>query len=147
EWLDVTAKLAKLGAEHARRQAEIATVRQLIAKLEATLPIAQAREEDFKSLTEQGFISAHAGQDRTRERIEQERDLATQRARLVEAYSSLSETEHSRAAYAAETQRLLSERHTQAHLKRQQLVQELGKQEQSSRPTQLHAAVGGPLQP
>lgn len=146
EWLDITAKLAKLGAEHARRQAEIATVRQLIAKLEATLPIAQSREADFKSLTEQGFISAHAVQDRTRERIEQERDLATQRARLVEAQSALSETDHTRASYSAETQRLLSERHTQASLRRQQLIQELGKHERRSRLTQLTAAVAGTVQ-
>ena len=30
----------------------------------------------FKRLADQGFMSSHAGQDRTRERIEQERDLA-----------------------------------------------------------------------
>ena len=146
EWLDISAKLARLGAEHARRQAEIATVRELIAKLEATLPIARAREADFRSLTEQGFISVHAGQDRTRERIEQERDLATQRARLVEAQSALAESDQTRIAYSAEAQRLLSERHTQAHLKRQQLIQELGKHEQRSRLTQLTAAVAGTVQ-
>ena len=146
EWQDITAKLAKLGAEQAHRQAEIATVHELIAKLEATLPIAQLREADFKSLTEQGFISAHAGQDRTRERIEQERDLATQRARLIEAKAALNEAEHTRASYSAETGRLLSERHSQAALKREQLVQELGKNEQRSRLTQLTAAVAGTVQ-
>jgi hemolysin D len=146
EWLDISAKLARLGAEHARRQAEIATVRELIAKLEATLPIAKAREADFKSLTDQGFISAHAGQDRTRERIEQERDLATQQARLVEAQSTLTESDQTRIAYTAEALRLLSERHTQANLKRQQLIQELGKNEQRSRLTQLTAAVAGTVQ-
>jgi len=146
EWLDITAKLAKLGAEQGRRQAEITTVRELIAKLEATLPLAQTREADFKSLTAQGFISAHAGQDRTRERIEQERDLATQRARLVETRAALSESEHSRAAFSAETLKLLSERNSQASLKRQQLVQELGKNEQRSRLTQLTAAVSGTVQ-
>ena len=146
EWQDVTAKLAKLGAEQAHRRAEIATVHELIAKLEATLPIAKLREADFRSLTEQGFISAHAGQDRTRERIEQERDLATQRARLIEAQAALSEAEHTRASYSAETLRLLSERNSQAALKREQLVQELGKNEQRSRLTQLTAAVAGTVQ-
>ena len=146
EWQDVTAKLAKLGAEYARRQAEMATIRALIEKLEATLPIARLREADFKSLTEQGFISAHAGQDRTRERIEQERDLATQQARLLEGRAALSESEHARAAYSAEALRLLSERHSQARLKRQQLIQELGKNEQRSRLTQLTASVAGTVQ-
>lgn len=146
EWQDITAKLAKLAAEAAHRRAEIGTVRELIAKLQATLPIAIQREADFKSLTEQGFISAHAGQDRTRERIEQERDLATQRARLVEALSALREAEHTRAAYLAETQRTLSERQALAASKRQQLMQELSKNEQRSRLTQLTSPVDGAVQ-
>ena len=76
EWSDISARLAKLAAEQARRQAEAVTVNELIRKLESTLPIARQREADFKSLQEQGFMSSHAGQDRTRERIEQESDLA-----------------------------------------------------------------------
>jgi len=146
EFQDITAKLAKLSAEQARRQAEIATVRETIAKLEATLPIAQQREADFKRLTEQGFMSSHAGQDRTRERIEQERDLATQRARLVEAQATLKETENARVAYVAETQRLLNERQAQAHSKREQLTQERSKTEQRTRLTQLTAPVTGTVQ-
>ena len=146
EWQDITAKLAKLDAEKARHQAEAATVRATIAKLDATLPIAQQREADFKNLTDQGFMSTHAGQDRTRERIEQERDLATQRARLQEAQATLQESVQARAAYLAETQRALSERHAQATSKRQQLTQELSKTEQRSRLTQLTAPVAGTVQ-
>ena len=89
EWADINAKLARYAAEAARRQAEIATAEQLVAKLQATVPLAQQREKDFKALTEQGFVAGHAGQDRTRERIEQERDLATAQARLREAQAAL----------------------------------------------------------
>ncbi|MEO8080326.1 MAG: HlyD family type I secretion periplasmic adaptor subunit [Caldimonas sp.] len=146
EWRDITAKLSKLGSEHDRREAEIATVRELVAKLDATLPIAQQREADFKSLTAQGFMSSHAVQDRTRDRIEQERDLAMQKARLLEAKAALMEAQSARLAYLAETQRLLSERHAGAQLKRQQLVQEHSKAEQRSRLTQLTAPVAGKVQ-
>jgi hemolysin D len=146
EWADITARLAKLGAEQTRRQAEIATVREIINKLEATLPIARQREADFKGLTEQGFVSSHAGQDRTRERIEQESDLATQRARLAEAQAALLESTQARAAYLAETQRSLSERHSLAQSKREQLTQERNKTEQRSRLTQLTAPVDGIVQ-
>ena len=146
EWEDITAKLSKLSAEQAHRVAEIATVRELIAKLQATLPIARQREADFKSLTAQGFMSSHAEQDRTRERIEQESDLATQRARLIEAQAALREAEHTRTAYAAETQRLLSERHAQALLKHRQLIHEVSKNEQRSRLTQMTAPVAGTVQ-
>ena len=85
EWQDISAKLAKLAAESARRQAEIGTVKESIAKLEATVPMAKTRETDYKKLVDQGFISSHATQDKTRERFELESDLATLRARLREA--------------------------------------------------------------
>ncbi|WOB05897.1 HlyD family type I secretion periplasmic adaptor subunit [Piscinibacter gummiphilus] len=146
EWQDINAKLAKLGAEHARRQAEIATVQETIAKLDATLPLAQQREADFKRLTSEGFISDHARQDRTRERIEQERDLATQKARLAEAQAALTESDNARSAYLAETQRTLNDRQAQASTKRIQLTQERSKTEQRTRLTQLTAPVAGTVQ-
>ena len=146
EWQDIQARLAKLDAEHARRQAEAATVREAIAKLEATLPLARQREADVKGLAEQGFMNQHAGQDRARERIEMERDLATQRARLNEAAAATRETEQNKAAYVAETRRNLRERQTQAALKREQLGQERNKTEQRQRLTQLTAPVAGTVQ-
>ncbi len=146
EWQDITARLARLAAERTRREAEVATVREHIAKLEATLPIAQQREADIKSLAEQGFVAGHAGQDRMRERIEQERDLATQRARLAEAQAALAESANTRSSYLAETTRTLSDRQAQAALKRQQLTQERSKAEQRSRLTQLTAPTSGTVQ-
>jgi len=146
EWQDFQARLAKLDAEHARRQAEAATVREAIAKLDATLPLARQREADVKGLAEQGFMNQHAGQDRTRERIEMERDLATQRARLSEAAAATREAEQNKAAYLAETRRSLRERQTQATLKREQLSQERNKTEQRQRLTQLTAPVAGTVQ-
>ena len=146
EWQDIAAKLAKLGAEQVRREAEIETVREMVSKLEATLPLAKQREADFKRLSDEGFMASHAGQDRTRERIEQERDLATQRARLVEAKAGLTETENTRLAYLAETRRQLSDRHSQAALRRQGLTQERSKTEHRQRLTQLTAPVTGTVQ-
>jgi hemolysin D len=122
------------------------TVRELIKKLESTLPISKQREADFRSLTEQGFMSSHAGQDRTRERIELESDLATQRARLAEAQAASNESAQARAAYLAETRRALSERQAQASSKKEQLTQEGAKAAQRSRLTQLTAPVAGTVQ-
>ena len=102
EWQDISARLARLDAEASRRQAEIATVREVIAKLDATIPMAQTREADFRKLVEQGYISSHATHDKTRERVELERDLATQRARLLAAQSTPHEAEHSKAVMRLE---------------------------------------------
>ncbi|MEO5669225.1 MAG: HlyD family type I secretion periplasmic adaptor subunit, partial [Ramlibacter sp.] len=146
EWNDITAKLAKLASEGNRRQAEVMTVREMVAKLESTVPLARQREEDFKKLTEQGFMASHAGQDRMRERIEQERDLATQKARLLEAQAALRESESTRAAFLAEVRRAVRDREAQSDLKRQQASQEQAKATQRERLTVLTAPVSGTVQ-
>lgn len=146
EWQDISAKLSKLDAESNRRQAEIATVKASIAKLEATVPMAQSREADFTKLVDQGFISSHATQDKTRERVELERDLATQRARLSEAQAAAAETEQTKAAYRAETQRQLEDRYAQASTKRIQLSADSSKATQREKQTQLISPVDGTVQ-
>jgi hemolysin D len=146
EWGDITAKLAKLSAELSHRQAEIVTVREMVAKLEATVPLAYQREEDVRKLAEQGYMASHAGQDRTRERIELERDLATQRARLLESQAALKESESTRTAYLAETRRALQDREAQADFKRQQASQEQAKATQREKLTVLTAPVVGTVQ-
>ena len=146
EWQDISAKRAKLAAEYQHRQAEIDTVQETIAKLEATVPMAQSREADFKKLVDQGYISGHATQDKTRERIELERDLSTQRARLVEAQAARKESEQTQAAYLAETRRTLQDRHALAATKHQQLNTDHTKADQRERLTQLTAPVSGVVQ-
>jgi len=146
EWADISAKLSKLSSEINRRQAEIGTARGMLAKYEATVPLARAREADFKKLVEQGFMSSHATQDKTRERIELEQDLATQRARLLEAEAALRESESARAAYQAEVRRTLYEREGQAQLRRVQASQERAKAVQRQNLTTLKAPVAGVVQ-
>lgn len=146
EWNDITAKLGKLGSEIQRRQAEVATVREGVAKLETTVPLARKREEDFVKLAEQGFVAGHAGQDRTRERIELERDLATQKAKLAETLAGLNESENARAAYLAEVRRSLYDREAQADLKRQAATQEQAKATHREKLTTLTAPVAGTIQ-
>lgn len=146
EWGEIAAKVARLRAEVGRRQAELSTVREMVAKLEATVPMARRREEDFLKLTDQGFVAGHAGQDRTRERVELERDWATQRARLAEMQAALLESENARAAYLAEVRRSLRERESQAELKQLQAVQEQAKAVQREKLTVLRAPISGVVQ-
>ncbi len=146
EWSDIAARLARIDAETARRRAEITTAQEMVAKLDSTLPLIHQREQDLKALSAQGFIASHAGQDRTRERIEMERDLATQRARLLESVATLRESETTRTAYLAETRRGLSERQAQAELRLQQSRQEHAKAVQRERLTVLSAPVSGVVQ-
>lgn len=146
EWSDITAKQAKFASEIGRRQAEISTARELIAKLEATLPLARQRERELAELAQQGYVPAHNAQDKSRERVELERDLGAQRARLAEAEAALHEAESARTAYIAETRRNLNDREGQADLKRLQAAQDQVKAVQREKLTLLTAPVSGTVQ-
>ena len=146
EWHDQQAQRAKLQADIETKQAEIATVREQVAKLKATLPLLQKREDDFTALSSQGFVSQHAGQDRTRARIEMEQDLATYRARREETKAALQQAEQARAAWAADTISKLNERHAKADLQQRQLTQEASKATQRERLTRLTASTTGTVQ-
>lgn len=146
EWLDITARRARLAAELQRRTAELSTAREMLAKLQASVPLARQRETDIQNLSAQGFIAGHAAQDRSRERMELERDLATQQARQAEAQAALLESRQTQTAYLAETRRSLGERAAQAVLKAGQLAQEGAKTAQRERQTRLVAPVSGSVQ-
>lgn len=146
EWQDLAARLARAAAEATRREAELATHRQQLAKLQTLLPLARQREADIQALSAQGFVAGHAGQDRTRERLELERDQATQQARIVEAQAALAEARQTHAAQRADAQRLHSDRLAQARLKQAQLQQEAAKATARSELTRLVAPVAGTVQ-
>ncbi len=146
EWQDLQAQRDKLEADVAMRQAELNTVREQIAKLQATLPIAKKREDDFLALQAQGFVSQHAGQDRTQVRIEMERDLATQQARLREVQAAIGQAQHSLTAWKTDTLRSLNERHAQADLQARALSAESQKTGQREKLTKLIAPVAGTVQ-
>lgn len=146
EWRDLQSRLARLDAEIIRREAETVTVQEGLTKLQTTLPLARQREADFKALTGQGFISSHAGQDRSRDRIEQERDLATQQARLRESQAALAESHQGRQAYLAEALRSLNDRLAKAKLESGQLIQQGAKAHGREQLMRLTAPVAGTVQ-
>lgn len=146
EWADIRARTAKLDAEIARKQAEAATAKEQLAKVAALLPLARHREGDFKALAEQGFVAGHAGQDRTRDRLELERDHATYAARAAEVEAGLKESRQAGTALRAELQRSLTDRAAQARLKVAQLEQEDQKVQRREQLTRLVAPIEGTVQ-
>lgn len=146
EWADFDARWMRLQAEEQRRQAEATTAQELVAKIQATLPIARQREAELRALASDGFAARHAAEDRTRERVELERDLATQQARITEVNAALHESRHAAAALRADAARQWSERATQARLRAGQLRQEGAKTQQREQLTRLLAPVAGTVQ-
>lgn len=146
EWSDIRARLGRLDAEIQRRRAELAVAEQSVARVEATLPMAKAREADYENLVSRGFVSTHATQDRRRERIELERELATLNAKRIEVDLLVAESQAGKDALLAETLRGLRDRQAEAQTRVAQLVQESIKARQRESLTQLRAPVAGTVQ-
>lgn len=140
------AKLARIDADIAKREAELRSTQEIIRKLEQTVPIARQRAHDFKDLVEKNFISKHGYLEKEQFRIEQEADLATQRSRIEELTAALQEGRSQRNALIAETKRLALDSLNEAEQKATAYGQELIKAESRGRLMTLKAPVDGTVQ-
>jgi hemolysin D len=140
------ARLAAIDAEVAKRAAEGASARELVSKLEQTVPIAQRRAADYKNLVEQNFMSQHGYLEREQARIEQERDLAYQQARSRELAASIDEARKRRASMVAEFERSAINAKVEADKRAALLEQELVKARTREQQQTLVAPVDGTVQ-
>lgn len=140
------ARLARIEADIARREAELASTGQIVLKLEQTVPIARRRADDFKDLVEKTFVSAHAYLEKEQQRIELEADLATQKGRVAELSAALREGRNQRAALVAETRRIALDSLADGEQKAAALGQEAVKAATRSRLLTLAAPVDGTVQ-
>ncbi len=143
---ELRARLARLDAEIQRREAEQRATGEWVDKLRATLPITQQRARDYQGLMEQQFVSRHGWLEREQARIEQERDLAAQLARLDEIRAALLEARRQREALLAETRRATLDTRHQAEQRAAALAQELIKARARDRLLRLTAPVSGMVQ-
>lgn len=139
-------RVAALDAEFAKREAELQSTRELVSKLEQTLPIARRRAEDYKNLVAQNFVSQHGYLEREQARIEQERDLAFQQSRERELALAIEESKRRKAAFLAETRRATTDALSAAEKKTALLSEDVVKTEQRSKLMQLASPVDGTVQ-
>ncbi len=139
-------RLAAFDAEIAKRQAELQSTRELVAKLAQTLPIAKRRAEDFKNLVDQNFVSQHGYLDREQARIEQERDLAYQQSRERELGLAVDEARQRKSAFAAEAQRSASDTLSAAEKRLAVFGQDVIRTKQREKLMQLASPVSGTVQ-
>jgi hemolysin D len=102
QWREYDQKVATFDAELDKREAELKTLRHMIAKLEQTVQIAQQRATDYRDLVQKNFISKHGLLEREQERIEKEGDLAQSQARAKELEAGIRSARANRASYVAE---------------------------------------------
>ncbi len=146
QYAEYTARMSRVSADAARREAELRSTHELVRKLEQTLPIAQQRAEDFKNLVAQNFVSRHGYLEREQTRIEQEADLANQRSRLREIEAALREVQAQRHALIAETRRVTLDSINEARQRLDGLDQERKKADSRGRLMRLVSPVDGTVQ-
>jgi len=140
------AKLAALDAEITKRTAEAASAQELVTKLQQTLPIAQRRAQDYRNLVDQKFISEHGFLEKEQARIEQERDLAFNEARVRELKAGIDEVRSRRESQIAEFERTAVNAKVDADKRAILLEQELVKNETREKQQVLTAPVDGTVQ-
>ncbi|MCX7147757.1 MAG: HlyD family type I secretion periplasmic adaptor subunit [Sulfuritalea sp.] len=140
------ARVSRIDAEIAKREAERRSTQEIVKKLEQTAPIARQRAEDFKGLVEKNFISKHGYLEKEQARIEQEADLETQRSRLKELAAAIDEARGQRNSAVAETRRLALDTLNEAEQKATGFGQELVKSDTRGKLMTLTAPVDGTVQ-
>jgi hemolysin D len=143
---EYNAKISRIDAEISRRQAELQSTRELVHKLEQTVPIAQQRAKDFKNLVDKNFVSKHGYLEREQARIEQEADLATQRSRLKELEAAQQEGRGQRQELTASTRKATLDSITEGQQKEAALEQEYLKADSREKLMQLTSPVDGTVQ-
>ena len=146
EYAAYLARLEQLDAEIERREAELHSTEESLAKLTQTLPMIQARARDYDQLRQENFVSRHGWLEKEQARIEAERDLAAQGAKREEIRASLREGRRQRAALAAETRRATLDRLHEAEQQATALEQERIKAEGRRNRMRLAAPVAGTAQ-
>lgn len=140
------AKLARIGSDVKRREAELISNVQLVRKLEQTLPIVRQRAIDFKNLADQNFVSKHGFLEREQIRIEHEADLANLKSRLNELAAGLDEVKGQKIELIAETRRAALDSIADGQQKRSALEQDLVKAESRGKLLKLYSPVNGTVQ-
>ncbi|MBV8270741.1 MAG: HlyD family type I secretion periplasmic adaptor subunit [Cupriavidus sp.] len=145
-YAEYASRRVRIEADLQRRTAERQSTLELVRKLERTVPLAQQRANDFKTLVEKNFVSKHGYYEREQARIEQEADLATQRSRLNEIDAAIREARSQLAALSAETRRIQLDSLNEAQQRLAALEQELRKADMRATLTRLVAPVDGTVQ-
>lgn len=146
QYLELQSALQQSDAEISQRTAEIQAARAWVAKLQESLPIAQQLAADYKRLLDKAYIAKHAYLEKEQQRLNQERELAVQQARVLELQAAKQQAESRRQSVLAQTRRAMLDLLHESEQRAAGLQQELSKAEQRNRLMHLTAPVDGTVQ-
>jgi hemolysin D len=139
-------KISALKAELQKREAELETTREEIAKLETTAPISRRQADDYKDLVEGRYVATHDYLEKERVAIEEAHELAAQRSRARELEAAIIEQRRDIDSAIASFQREQWESLNSAEQSAAQTREDATKADARERLTQLRAPVAGVVQ-
>jgi HlyD family type I secretion membrane fusion protein len=139
-------KIAAIERQKAQKEAEAATTKASIAKLEATIPLLQQKADVHRALIGQQLVSKLAYLETEEKLIEQQEELKVQRAHLKEAEAAIAATLETRNHTASEFERTLSGDLSEAERKAAGLREDIVKAEEKAKLQRLVAPVTGTVQ-
>lgn len=146
EFVTYQEKVGGLRSAVAQKAAEKKTAQQSIQALQDYANIASARVADYERLLVKNYVSRQEYLMREQERISAQRDLDTQRNRLVELSAGVNVAEQDLATTVSETRRTWLEEQRQAASEADQLAAELAKTQERSTSMNLISPVDGTVQ-
>lgn len=146
EWQDIRSKRERLEATAATRLAQVQATKAAAARFQSLIVSLRQRENDYSTLAQKGFLNQHAYQDKSRDRLDAENELARLQAEQVATVAAHVEAIKEQASYLAEVKKNLSTRAADALQSIERLTQERIKIRQRLGILQLHAPVDGIVQ-
>lgn len=146
EWQDMRSKRERLAATAQTRDSQTQVSKAAVHRLQALLQNLNQREVDYAALAQQGFLSQHGLQDKSRDRQDIENELLRVRAEHITAVSAHQEALKEQNAYLADIQKSLAQRLFTAQQEIERLSQEQVKSKQRLDLLQMRSPVKGTVQ-
>jgi len=143
---EIRSSLSQADAEIAQRNAEVHTAKATVDRLVQTLPITRHLSADYKKLAADLYVPQHAYLEKEQARLNQERELIVQQARVLELAEAKRAAQERKASLIAQARRELLDLQHEAESRAAAFTQELNKAEQRGRLTRLTAPVDGTVQ-
>lgn len=139
-------KMTRLESDQAQHAAELQTTKEMVRKLEMTLPLVSKQADDYKSLSQENFVSNHSYLEKEQARIEMQADLLTQRSRVKELSAALQSAQVAKEALVSETRRVQLDSINDGMVKANSLEQQLKAADSRNQQNILTAPVDGTVQ-
>lgn len=143
QWQQYRAQSAALSSQRDNRLAEKQANREVIQKLQATLPIARKRANDLKNLAEKKLVANNQYLDQEELRINQQQDLAAATARDIQLAAAIAENEQQIIGFAAQVRAQTLSQIAEAERQRNSLREQLTQAQDFDNRQVLYAPVAG----